>query len=168
MAASVAPKKDLVIVRQDATKNGKVDGLNAKKMLKIYENLNKYQCFSEFIIRDGKMKIVIRPPEDAFVTVKEFLSAVELQYALNSVAYLSISGQYMLRIKITASIYEKADVSAQFTYNIRMLNTHDFECDTSKEMASDKFLSAKVKKIQKLVIIGGDHGLYPETVFKSK
>ena len=56
MAASGAPKKDLVIVRQDATENEKVDGLNAKKMLKIYENLNKYQCFQDSLFVMGKWK----------------------------------------------------------------------------------------------------------------
>lgn len=153
------PKKDVVICKQYECNS--TEPITPKKMLKIYENLNTFQCFSEFVIRDGKVKITIRPPDEAFKTIKEFLEAVELKFALNSISYLSANGKYMCRIKISAVIYEKSalgdKVSAHYTYNIRMLNDFNLECNDGA-MSSEKILIAEVQKIEKLVIIGGTHG----------
>jgi hypothetical protein len=155
-----APKKDVIICKRQNDSNSGVETITPKKMLKIYENLNTFQCFSEFVIRDAKVKITIRPPEEAFRSIKEFLEAVELKFALNSISYLSVNGKYMCRIKISAIIYEQCalggKVPSHYTYNIRMLNDFNFEC--SDGMTSEKILYAEVKKIEKLVIIGGIHG----------
>jgi hypothetical protein len=155
--------KDLLIVRQDV--DNKLEGLSPKRMLKVYNNLNTFQCFSEFVIRNQKVKITIRPPEQAFICVMEFLDAIELKAALNSVAYLSCQHAF-LRIKITASFHEKSGCQnpTEYKYNIRM--NESFELGSCKgPMNSDTFFNGPVNKIDKLVILGGDEGRFHQTVF---
>src|SRR5437773_506477 len=158
----IASKKNVIICKRiDDSNSVGVETITPKKMLKIYENLNTFQCFSEFVIRDGKVKITIRPPEEAFMTINEFLEAIELKFALNSISYLSANGKYMCRIKISAIIYEQCalggKVPSHYSYDIQMLNDFNLECNDGTT-SEKKFLLAEVKKIEKLVIIGGIHG----------
>ena len=157
-------KRDLIILRQTVD-NKKFEGVNPKKMLKVYNNLNTFQCCSEFVIRNQKVKITIRPPEQAFGTIMEFLNAIELREALNSIAYLSCT-HFILRIKITASICESDGKASMYKYNIRMNESFELGSNASKgTMNSDKFFHAPVHKIEKLVIMGGDEGRYHQIVF---
>ena len=122
----------------------KFEVLSSKKMLKIYNNLNTFQCFSEFLIRNNKVKITIRPPELAFTTIMEFLDAIELNDALKRITYLSCK-HFILRIKITASIFEKdSKIATVFKYNIRMNDDFELGGSASKSpLPSDQFFKDK-------------------------
>lgn len=167
MESSSNVKNNVVIVRQDVD-NKIIEGVSVKKMLKIFENINSFQCFSKFTVCNGTVKIVIRPPEQCFETVMEFIDAIELRRALNSVSFLASAGHFMLRIKIKAVIYEKdGEKEVRYTYNNRILTSYNFDVGGSTAMTSEKFLIAKVKKIEKLILIGGEDGCRRDSVFCS-